>query len=178
MGSGFTWLGMQCSGGFVYRRQWNSEHWEGEVTFNELDDFGYKLQVCLVMSLCYNLSNVFPNYGRFLLKRPVCACMYVCMYVCLCVLHIRLHGVVTRKTFHSNDHEKSKHHRDRSVLLRLPSKMLCLIFRLSRAPAVLKVCSCYEAAQHSLRRLPVFPSLSVLKNVIARRANGQDRRDR
>jgi hypothetical protein len=32
---------------------------------------------CFFMSLCRDLRNVFPNYGRFLLKRPVCVYIYV-----------------------------------------------------------------------------------------------------
>jgi len=113
----------------------------------------------------------------------VCVCVYiyiyVCVYLCQCVLHTSLHGVVSRKTFvFTVTIMRNPNLAEICRFLRLPSKLWCLIFSLSRPPAVFTVCSCYEAARHPLRRLPVFLSFSVLKNVIAQRANCQDRRDR
>jgi len=137
-------------------------------------------------SLCYNLRNVVPNYGIFLVKHPVCVCIYVCIYIYIYIyIYASVYYTPDRTASYPGRHSSSQWRpweiqisQRYVVFLRLPPKLRCLSLRLSRPPAVLTVCSCYEAALRPLRRLPVFLSFSALKNVIANPANGGDKHDR
>jgi hypothetical protein len=72
-------------------------------TISDTGLFGY--------CLCYNLRNVFPNYGKFLLKHVLC----VCVFMPVCTTHqIARRHIPEDIRLHGEDHEKSKSGRDMS----------------------------------------------------------------